>query len=162
MKLVCRCFLTFVFALGASTTVAAQRLERSGVTSPDIPVINAGSGTNQTDEPRPPLPRGAIAMQILSGGAGGLAGAFVAFLPVALAGFDGEGVSENAAIAAVLIGYYGGTVAGVHAYSRTIGLKGSWGATFLGAAVGILGGPAVLFTMPIGATIGFNRTRQAR
>lgn len=162
MNLIRRCFLIYVFTLAASNPVSAQRLERAGASSPGYAVTNSGSGRHQTDEPRPPLPRGAVPMQILSGGAGGLAGAFVAFVPFALAAFNGKGMSDDAGIAAVLIGYYGGTVAGVHAYGRAIGLKGSWRATFLGAAVGILGGPAVLFTMPIGATIGFNSTREAR
>jgi hypothetical protein len=161
MKPLCLFLLAQLFF---AAVVSAQQIEPSPFATMSRPetraVYVAGS---RVDEARPPISRGDMAGQVLSGGAGGLAGAFVAFLPIAMAEFGGgSGASDNATAAAVILGYYAGTVIGVQTYSRMIGLRGSWNATLVGAALGVLGGPAVLFTMPIGATIGFNRTRQLR
>lgn len=156
----------FTLLLFLASDVSAQRVDPSALhRTPPPPHIALDIATRPAADPKPPISRAAMAMQAVAGGAGGLAGAFVAFVPLALKEFGGSGsnVSDNVAAGVVIAGYYVGTVAGVQAYSnRALGLNGSWKATFLGAALGILGGPAVLFTMPIGATIGFNKTRRAR
>ncbi len=151
-------FLPFMI-IGASP-LAGQYYQASALATPVTSDASMPQPERNPRDTRPPLPRGAIPLQILSGGAGGLGGAFTAFVPFALAGMGGRRVSDDASIAAALIGYYVGSVAGVQLFSRSIGLEGSWKATFLGAALGVLGGPAVLVTMPVGATIGFNRTRR--
>lgn len=109
---------------------------------------------------RPELTAAKLSLQGLAGGAGGLAGAFVAFVPFAMASFGGNDPSDFAVVAAVIGGYYVGSVVGVQWMSRRLGMRGSWLATFGGAAAGVLGGPAVLVTMPIGATVGFDLTRR--
>ena len=163
MKSLC---LVLMLQLGFATVASAQRMERSAfrTTLPQpSPHIALDIPRAPADVTRPPVSRGDMTMQVLSGGAGGLLGAFVAFLPLAATTFGGNSkISDNAAVTAVILGYYAGTAVGVQTYSRAIGLQGSWKATFLGAAIGVLGGPAVLVTMPIGATIGFNRTRRLR
>lgn len=113
-----------------------------------------------SQEPKPPLDTGVVSMQIFSGLGGGLAGAFVAWLPFGLGGLGGEPVaSDDVTIVAVLLGYFVGTAAGVQVSSRRLGMRGSWAATLGGAVAGVLGRPLVLFTMPVGATVGFNWTR---
>ena len=110
-------------------------------------------------ERKPPLNAGTVSLQILSGFGGGLVGGIVAYLPFAAREFGGQGEPDDAGLIAMALGFIGGSAAGVQLSSRIMGMKGSWAATLGGAAVGILGGPFLFFTMPAGATVGFNSTR---
>lgn len=162
MKAIC---LVAVSQIVSAGVLSAQRIEPSPfVSHPAVTVRSIAAAISPASEPKPPLSGAAMATQAIAGGLGGLAGAFVAFVPLALDQFDGTtDVSDDTMVVAVIVGYYAGTIIGVQEYSkRALGLRGSWKATALGAALGVLGGPAVLFTMPIGATIGFDRTRRLR
>jgi hypothetical protein len=87
---------------------------------------------------------------------------FVVTIPYALSGLGGRKVNETPFLVAAGAAYVAGTVAGVHRVGKDHGLRGSIKATLAGAAVGLLGGPAVLATFPLGATMGYQRTRAYR
>ena len=153
--------LTLVAALVPSPA-AAQRVAPALWTASAAPAASWSADSPAAAPPRPPLTSGVVTMQLLSGAGGGLAGAFAGFLPFALAGIGGRGVNEDAAAVAGVVGYFVGTATGVQLYGRSAGMRGSWKATFGGAAVGLVGGPAVLVTFPVGAVVGYNRTREYR
>ncbi len=154
--------LAAVALLAAAAPAHAQRAERARWPVPDsAPPRPARAAGRRATPPagRPPVNLGVTAIQTLAGVGGGLAGAFVGFLPVAARSLGGQSPRTDAAIVPVILGYYAGTVAGVQLSGRSMGMHGSWKATALGAAAGVLGGPAVVFTMPLGATIGYQRSR---
>jgi hypothetical protein len=110
----------------------------------------------------PPLSAGIVAVQLGAGIGGGFAGALVAFLPLALSASNGDEPGETLVVVSILSGFYIGSVVSVKLASAKLGMDGSWTSTFTGAAIGVIGGPAVLVTMPLGAVIGFNRSRRPK
>lgn len=59
----------------------------------------------------------------------------------------------------ILVGAIAGSTIGVHWYSHTQGWSSNVGVTLLGSTLGMLGGPP---TMPLGATIFYNKSRRDR
>ncbi len=86
---------------------------------------------------------------------GGLAGALLLVLPVALAERGGEDVPSDVTAVMATLGYMGGSVVGVQLYSQRRGQSGSWWGTLGGAVLGAFGGPFFLLTVPSGAVLGF-------
>jgi hypothetical protein len=125
-------------------------------------VVPAGAGADSSARRRPPRDDRVIVRQVLAGGASGIGAAFAAAVPFALSGLGGRGLNETAFVVAASAAYVTGTVVGVHRAGRHYGLRGSVRGTLIGGAVGLLGGPAVLVTFPLGATVGYQRTRAYR
>lgn len=103
----------------------------------------------------------AIRGQLFAGFAGLIVGATVgvtAGVMMAM-GSDKGSEFETVAIATALGGLLGGTTYGVHRFSRAKGGNGKALSTFGGATLGLLGGPLMLVTVPLGARWAYNRSR---
>lgn len=74
-------------------------------------------------------------------------------------GTDSGEEFETAAVVATGLGILGGATYGVYRFSAARGLDGRAAPTFGGAALGLLGGPVMWFTVPLGARWGYNRSR---
>jgi hypothetical protein len=126
------------------------------------PDLRLEGAWERVQEPsRPPLSAEFMAYQTAAGMIGGMSGSLLMILPFARGEVRRRDDSSRAPTVAALLGYFAGSATGVQLYSRYHGVRGSWGWTFGGAAIGAIGGPAFLITIPIGATIGFNQTRHA-
>jgi hypothetical protein len=169
---------TFGLLLASGGTVGAQAVpfaaappdsvDRVAHAGPDAPwalpsgVPRAGAGIDSSTRRRPPRDNRIIASQVLAGGLTGFGGVVAMTIPYALSGLGGRKVNETSFVIAAGAAYVMGTVAGVHRAGKHHGLRGSVKGTLIGAAVGLLGGPAVLVTFPLGATMGYQRTRAYR
>jgi hypothetical protein len=91
-----------------------------------------------------------------------MGGVLLVAMPYAVSAMGGRGPNERSFVIAAGAAYVAGTVAGVHRAGADHGLRGSVKGTLIGAALGLLGGPAVLVTFPLGATWGYQRTRAYR
>jgi hypothetical protein len=114
-----------------------------------------------SDEQAPRAAAPPIRGQFLAGFAGmivgGAAGALVGV--VMGMGSDSETAFANAAVITTLAGVLGGTTYGVYKFSQAKGGDGSVGAAFGGSALGLLGGPFIWVTVPLGSKWLYNRSR---
>jgi hypothetical protein len=99
---------------------------------------------------------------VLVGGVSGIGAAFAVTVPFALSALGTGKLSNTPLLVTMAAAYVTGTVAGVHRAGKHYGLRGSVKGTLIGGAVGLLGGPAVFVTFPLGATVGYQRTRAYR
>jgi hypothetical protein len=99
--------------------------------------------------------------QFLAGFAGMVVGAAAGATTGIMIGYGSgdETTFETAAVVATLVGILGGTTYGVHKYSQAKGGDGSAGAAFGGSALGLLGGPLMWVTVPLGSRWLYNRSR---
>ena len=123
----------------------------------------ARAGADSSARRRPPRDNRVIVSQVLAGGVSGIGAAFAATVPFLLgAAGGGRGLNETPLLVTMGAAYVTGTVVGVHRAGKHHGLRGSVKGTLIGGAVGLLGGPAVFVTFPLGATVGYQRTRAYR
>jgi hypothetical protein len=125
-------------------------------------IAAAGAGADSSARRRPPRDNRVIARQVLVGGASGIGAAMVMVIPYALIAIGRGGLNDTPFLVTAGAAYVTGTVVGVHRAGRHHGLRGSVKGTLIGGAVGLLGGPAVFVTFPLGATVGYQRTRAYR
>jgi hypothetical protein len=162
-----------LIALLAMAHAVPLDAQAGGVPGPESPSTPTNTATTSPrlwlapdagpvqESTRPPISAEFMAYQAAAGMIGGLGGSLLMILPFARGEVRSRDDSSRAPAVAALLGYFAGSATGVQLYSRYHGVRGSWGWTFGGAAIGAIGGPAFLITIPIGATIGFNQTRQA-
>lgn len=100
---------------------------------------------------RPPLSVGGVLTQTGAGIVGGLVGTLVVGMPAFLSGFGGKPVPESVMIPLVLVGYGGGTMAGIHIAGGWSGQTASPWATGVGILAGLVVGGATMGTDESGA-----------
>jgi hypothetical protein len=111
---------------------------------------------------RPPLAAAPpIKGQYWAGLAGTVVGAAIGVTTGLLIGMgtDSGDEFETAAVVATGLGILGGATYGVYRFSAAKGADGRAAATFGGAALGLIGGPFLWFTVPLGARWAYNRSR---
>jgi hypothetical protein len=112
-------------------------------------------------EPAPARRAPAIRGQFFAGFAGLIVGATLGVgtgLMLGLGQDDSNGF-EAVALTATLAGILGGTTYGVYKFSQAKGANGRALPTFGGAALGLIGGPVMWVTVPLGARWAYNRSR---
>ncbi|MBX3133632.1 MAG: hypothetical protein KF689_09640 [Gemmatimonadaceae bacterium] len=151
-----------VLVLVVATAVAADALEAQP-TREALRWGVSGAAPLQNDE-RAPLGSAFVAKQLASA-AGGmmLFSAAGALLSAGAAGSDAGLEDIGPAAITILAGAVLGSAFGVHWYSDRRGQQSPFFASLAGAAVGaigLVGGGAVLVTMPVGAVVGYNVARR--
>lgn len=146
--------------------LAAQRAHAPRIASPsdmgyDHAAFLAGYEPALEPERLPPRRAPAIRGQLPAGFAGLLVGTVLGVGTGLMLGMgqDDANSFEAVAVTATLAGVLGGTTYGVYRFSKAKGLNGRAMPTFGGAALGLLGGPVMWVTVPIGARWGYNRSR---
>lgn len=111
----------------------------------------------------PEAARGAPAIrgQFLAGFAGLVVGTVVGVGTGLMLGMGQDDTNgfEAVALTATLAGILGGTTYGVYKFSQAKGANGRALPTFGGAALGLVGGPLMWVTVPLGARWAYNRSR---
>jgi hypothetical protein len=132
-----------------SAPVSAQQITASYLARP--------ASTEQAPRAAAPPIRG----QFLAGFAGMVVGAAAGVTTGIMIGYGSgdEATFETAAVVGVLVGILGGTTYGVYKFSQAKGGDGNAGAAFGGSALGLLGGPLMWVTVPLGSRWLYNRSR---
>lgn len=118
--------------------------------------VQAGDRPNiQKPRANAPLP-GQLMAGVVGWGAGALAGMAVGAVVAEGSGDGWEPLLYGA------MGTFVGTPIGVHLFGARHGVRSNPLATVAGTFVGALGGPAIPFTMPLGAVFGYNAFSRER
>jgi hypothetical protein len=110
---------------------------------------------------RQPLPPGFVTQQAFVGLAGFSVGALAGgAVGAAMApGEDGWDDLAGVLMGMIIGGTFGSSVA-VYRFSNGKGYQSSYAATLVGSWMGLVGGPLLFVTVPMGSTIGYNVARK--